>query len=183
MKEIKRDLGYLKNLVTDAEEKEQKADYRVSIPLTESEVEDLKNDFQADVIILLAVELAKQNELSRDFDEDDWENFRDEMYYEVKYYEYTTDESFMTALTKKVGSVLESMQAKVYEVTTIITMSVTIPVFAKNEDDAGSWVENMSEYELSKYLDRDGDITDISADRVEATNESKNSYGDCEDAT
>lgn len=186
MKEIRRTLGGLKNLVIDAEQKDEGTSYLVPIELNDVEVSKITRDAISEVMVAVAKRMAMESDLAADFDSDDWDDFTDRVsdtFIDVVNYGHITDgQKFLYDLERCVEAVLDDMQNRFFEVSVTVTstVEVVVPVKARSEREAREWVENMPYSDIGGYAEDKPEISDVDITDIER---SDSGYGNYEDAT
>ena len=184
--EIRRTLGELKNLVIDAEQKDESTCYKVPITLTKDEVSRIVRENVAEIVLGFAKRIAQDNDACADFTSDDWDEFNDsvlETFVNVTDFTEATNGDFLVGrLEENVEAVLEDMQTRFFEVSVTVTstVEVVVPVKARSEREARAWVENMSYSDIGDYAEDDPEISDVDIEDIER---SDSGYGNYEDAT
>lgn len=184
--EIRRTLGELKNLVIDAEQRDESTCYKVPITLTKDEVSRIVRENVAEIILGFAKRLAQDSDTCSDFTSEDWDEFNDnilETFVDVTdFTEATNGDFFVGKLEECVGAVLEDMQVRYFEVNVTVysRTEVTIPVKAKNEREAREWVDNMPYSDIGDYAENDPEIDNV---EIYGVDETDDCYGNYEDAT
>lgn len=188
---IWRTLKDMKKLVSDVMLANTNADeekVQVCIDLKDNELMSVRKDVAGELIIGFAKEVAKEDERTRDFTDDDWDNFEERVRTDILYtLDFTSncvadEDDFYEKFKENVKDIIKDMQASFYEVEVELEfriMRVTIPVKARSKDQAEEWVENMPYSDIYNYMD-DVEIEGVEVDDIDEVDDYDRDY---EDAT
>ena len=192
MKEIRRTLGDLKNMVIDAEQKDFSTRYLLPITIHPDERERIARDACGDLIVAFCKQIAKMRDDTNDWTDEEWDTFYDKCYEDIvdkaSFIDFETSmdccEGFVNTLEDAVAEIVESMAVKMYEVTVTVVskQTITIPVRARTIDKAEDWVNNMEYSDLGDYATDDPEFDDMTVDDIDEVSNTPSDYTDYEDA-
>lgn len=192
MKEIRRTLGDLKNMVIDAEQKDFSTRYLLPITIHPDEREKIARDVCGDLIVAFCKQIAEQRDDTNDWTDEEWDTFYDRCYenivYKASFIDFETSMDccvgFVSTLEDAVAEIVESMAVKMYEVTVTVMskQTITIPVKARTQDEAEDWVNNMEYKDLGDYAIDDPEVDETTVDEVDEVSNTPSDYTDYEDA-